>query len=63
MTYACACMGSMYGEPYCPCEMKNRGLQAEMDNNPLRKAEEVRAEASWKEFMDSGGFRWLIEKK
>jgi hypothetical protein len=56
-------MGSMYGEPYCPCEMKNRGLQAEMDNNPLRKAEEVRAEASWKEFMDSGGFRWLIEKK
>lgn len=23
---ACACMGPMYGEPYCPCEMNRRGL-------------------------------------
>lgn len=23
---ACACMGKIYGEPYCPCEMRNRGI-------------------------------------
>ena len=23
---ACACMGKMYGEPYCPCEMDRRGI-------------------------------------
>lgn len=23
----CACMGPQYGEPYCYCEMKRRGLQ------------------------------------
>lgn len=22
----CACMGPVYGEPYCPCEMNRRGL-------------------------------------
>lgn len=24
----CACMGPMYGEPHCPCEMSRRGLPA-----------------------------------
>lgn len=24
----CACMGPMRGDPYCPCEMERRGLQA-----------------------------------
>lgn len=23
---ACACMGQLNGDPYCPCEMKQRGL-------------------------------------
>lgn len=36
---ACACMGPMYGEPYCPCGMENRGLQKQMAENPLRLAE------------------------
>lgn len=22
----CACMGPLYGEPYCACEMRRRGL-------------------------------------
>ena len=22
----CGCVGSLYGEPYCPCEMSRRGL-------------------------------------
>lgn len=26
MMSVCACMGAVYGEPYCPCEMKQRGL-------------------------------------
>ena len=24
----CACMGKMGNDPYCPCEMRNRGLKA-----------------------------------
>jgi hypothetical protein len=23
----CACMGKIGNDPYCPCEMKNRGLE------------------------------------
>lgn len=23
----CACMGPQRGDPYCPCEMKRRGLE------------------------------------
>lgn len=26
MTNLCACMGAIKGDPYCPCEMKQRGL-------------------------------------
>lgn len=22
----CACLGPVYGEPYCPCEMRRRGM-------------------------------------
>lgn len=24
--WACACMGPVYGEPFCPCDMARRGL-------------------------------------
>jgi hypothetical protein len=26
MINLCACIGPVYGEPFCPCEMKDRGL-------------------------------------
>ena len=34
----CACMGPMYGEPYCACTMKRMGLEKMMDENPIRIA-------------------------
>lgn len=52
----CACMGAMYGEPYCYCVMQQNGLQDFMDNNPLRKAEEERAKKQWDELVKSGFF-------
>ena len=52
----CGCLGPMYGEPYCPCQMKQKGLEAEMENNPLRIAEEAASAKSWKGFVDGGGF-------
>jgi hypothetical protein len=33
---ACACMGPMYGEPFCYCKMKLKGLQL---NVPEREAD------------------------
>lgn len=35
----CACMGPMYGEPYCPCTMEDMGFKEEMEANPLRVAD------------------------
>lgn len=26
LAWACACMGPVYGEPHCPCDMERRGL-------------------------------------
>lgn len=54
----CGCMGPMYGEPYCPCQMKQKGLQAEMDANPERQAEQKR----WEEFWANGGMSGLYEE-
>lgn len=33
----CACMGRVYGEPFCPCEMSRREL-------PMSKAHVIQAE-------------------
>jgi hypothetical protein len=55
----CGCLGPMYGEPYCPCEMKRKGLEEVMENNPRRKAADEKSEKMWKEFMESGGFAKL----
>jgi hypothetical protein len=52
----CGCLGPMYGEPYCACQMKQQGLEAAMDNNPLRIAEEARSKKQWEEFIAKGGF-------
>lgn len=49
----CACMGPMYGEPYCPCRMEQLGLPL---NEVAREQERVRAEKQMKEFFDNGGF-------
>lgn len=43
----CGCMGPMYGEPYCPCQMSRNGLDKMMEENPLRQAEEERARLQW----------------
>jgi hypothetical protein len=45
----CACIGPMYGEPYCYCEMERRGLQPE--NNPLRIAENKRFEEDMRKWI------------
>lgn len=55
----CACMGAMYGEPYCPCVMQRNGLQEMMDKNPLRIAEEDRSAKQWKALWEPGG--WFYE--
>lgn len=34
----CACLGSMNGEPYCPCAMRSRGLKTKADE-PLTSEE------------------------
>jgi hypothetical protein len=37
----CACIGPMYGEPYCGCQMKRKGIPL---NTEARKKENERAE-------------------
>jgi hypothetical protein len=58
---ACACLGPMYYEPYCYCEMKRRGL--DMDNNPLRKAEEARSKEQAAKMFEPGGFFYELNRK
>lgn len=54
---ACGCLGPMYGEPYCPCTMERMGL--DMDNNPLRVAENIRSAEQMRLAVLPGG--WLYE--
>lgn len=68
----CGCLGPMYGEPYCYCQMKQKGLEAEMENNrdsgtnevrhPLRIAEDERWEAQMKVAREPGGWLYKIRK-
>lgn len=60
---SCACLGAMYGEPYCPCEMERKGLKEVMENNPVRKAAEYDSAQQWKKFMDDGGWAKLLGTK
>ena len=49
---ACACMGAVYGEPYCPCEMRQRGLcSSEKHEEAMKKAKEDMARV----FFGPGG--------
>lgn len=57
----CGCLGPMYGEPYCYCQMKQKGLEAEMESNPLRIAEDERWEAQMKIAREPGG--WLYRNR
>jgi hypothetical protein len=59
----CACMGAMYGEPFCPCSMKRQGLQHVMDNNPLRQQEKARSAAQWEALLLPGGFMYRLQKE
>ena len=47
----CACLGPMYGEPYCGCEMASRGLA----RSPEHAAALVKAEADLKKLFEPGG--------
>ena len=55
----CGCIGPMYDEPFCACEMERRGLP--MDG-PIRKAAEERSKAEWAELCKPGGFFNRIEE-
>lgn len=48
----CACLGPMYGEPYCPCQMARRGLPP----SPQRVAAQQDAQEKLKQLFDSGHF-------
>lgn len=63
MNNVCACLGAAYGEPYCYCEMQQRGLQSLMDNNPARKAAEYDSAQQWEKFIAEGGYEQLTRKK
>lgn len=46
----CACIGPMYGEPYCPCEMSRRGLPP----SPQREAAQQEASERLAKLFESG---------
>jgi hypothetical protein len=52
MLNACACMGPMYGEPHCICQMESRGLPL---NTEARAAEAARSGAMLAELFGPGG--------
>lgn len=41
----CACMGPVYGEPFCSCEMGRRGLGMSVAHKDAMKATEERFKA------------------
>jgi hypothetical protein len=44
-TTFCACLGTIYGEPYCPCEMRRRGLPSSPEHIRALEENEVRLDA------------------
>lgn len=60
---ACACMGAMYGEPYCYCEMERRGFTKEMEENPLRITDNKQFEEAMKRAFEPGGIFYKINKE
>lgn len=49
---ACACMGPIYGEPFCPCEMKRKGLPCSAGHIEAHE----KAVKQWRELVNSGAF-------
>lgn len=49
----CACMGPLSGEPYCPCEMRRRGLPP----SPARVAAEEDAQHRLSALVAKGLFK------
>lgn len=49
---ACACLGKMYGEPECYCQMVALKLPL---NEPAREAERIRSEAQLANLFGPGG--------
>lgn len=56
----CACMGPMYGEPHCPCQMQRLGIP--MDG-PIRKAAEAESKKQWEASFAPGGFFYELNRK
>jgi len=56
---ACACMGPMYDEPYCSCEMVSRGLE----RSPRVAIEEAEAKTRWEKLFEPGGWFYEEEKR
>ena len=48
----CACLGPMYGEPHCICEMRRRGLPL---NEAARASDEARAKEQLEKLFGPGG--------
>jgi hypothetical protein len=48
----CGCIGPMYGEPYCACEMKRQGLPL---NEEARAIDEKRFQESMAKLFGPGG--------
>lgn len=57
----CACLGPMYNEPYCYCEMKRQSLN--MDNNPLRIEAEAKSKEQMSKMFEPGGFFYELNRK
>lgn len=55
---ACACIGPMYDEPYCACEMRRRGLPP----SPEHEFAMQKAEADLKSLFGPGGEYYKEEK-
>jgi hypothetical protein len=52
MIDACACMGPIKGEPYCPCQMQQMGLRTvkdyEWSEEDKQKFEDALRSLGWK---------------
>lgn len=48
--FACACLGPMYGEPYCACEMARQGLPLSIKHVEEMKDSRKRFDAFCEQF-------------
>jgi hypothetical protein len=54
----CGCLGAMYGEPYCPCEMRRRGLPS----SPEHIAANAKSNEDMKKLFEPGGFFYEMRR-